>query len=356
MARIRTIKPSFWTDEKITDLPPLVRLTFLGLISAMSDDAGRCKGDLRLLKAAIWPLDDDISTATLEEHVEQLERARFIAGYVVDGKRYFQIINFLKHQRIDKPKPSELAAPPANLGTFVDNSTTRPRIVVDASPLEGDTEGNRKGSGTDSARPVAAPTGETVVPLAPLAAVLSLSPDVRAFLGMFYEPALTEAQRARYRDVVSQIGDAIDPNHPGPKIRGGVRVKVRSLEHLDFVCRRVMKDPPMDRDKAIVFVLKQLLDPMPGPTPAEVHKVETDERIGAEDAYHRAMKAAGVKWAREHPEEYQPILTAIDREYDDPSNAFARMARDSALSQRCARAAGFPDFNAWNTRRQESAA
>ena len=40
MARIRTIKPEFWTDEKLAPLSPICRLTFLGLVS-MADDAGR---------------------------------------------------------------------------------------------------------------------------------------------------------------------------------------------------------------------------------------------------------------------------------------------------------------------------
>jgi hypothetical protein len=36
-ARIRTIKPEFWNDEKLGKLPREVRLTFLGIISSMAD-------------------------------------------------------------------------------------------------------------------------------------------------------------------------------------------------------------------------------------------------------------------------------------------------------------------------------
>lgn len=52
MARIRTIKPEFWSDEKLSPLAPIDRLTFLGLIS-MADDYGRVHDARRLSSGLI---------------------------------------------------------------------------------------------------------------------------------------------------------------------------------------------------------------------------------------------------------------------------------------------------------------
>lgn len=357
MARIRTIKPGFWTDEKLSQLPPLVRMTFLGLISAMADDEGRCKGDVRLVKASIWPLDDDVTVKTIAAHLSQLCTAGRIVLYEVEGARYIQIVNWKKHQRIDKPRPSELPAPPASAGNVADDSTKTPRIVQEDSTLDRDkeVEGSRKGSGAEAEAAGIIPP--SCAPPASLLSALGLPDSALALLGMFYEPALSEKQRDRYREVVQQLWETLDPRHPGPKIRGGTRVKARDKDHLDFVCRRVMADPPNDRDMAIVFVLKKLLDPPPGPTPAEKHKAQTDAAIAEEEAYRREARDAGLSWANDHPDEYAPILAAVDAEFKPASlNSFSKLAREAQLSQRCARAAGFPDFAAWQLKRRGSAA
>ena len=61
MARIRTIKPEFWTDEKIVELSAFARLLFIGLWN-FADDAGRMEFSAKRLKMQIFPADDvDIS-------------------------------------------------------------------------------------------------------------------------------------------------------------------------------------------------------------------------------------------------------------------------------------------------------
>lgn len=183
----------------------------------------------------------------------------------------------------------------------------------------------------------------------PPASLLSqLPPEARRFLNTFYEfPAMTTTQRERYRNVAMQLIDTIDPKHPGPKVRGGQRVKARSVEHLADVLRSVLKDPPMDRDMAIVFVLKKLLDPAKGPTVTEqIQREEAIERQ-LEESYHAAAKQAGIAWANEHPDEYQPILKSVDAHYQGRTGAFTGLAREAELTQRCAAAAGFPSYEEW---------
>jgi len=187
-------------------------------------------------------------------------------------------------------------------------------------------------------------SGEEVVPASPR---VVLPREATAFLAMFYEPCLTEKDRDRYKNVKGQLYDVLDPQHPGPKIKGGKRVKARSSEHLADTMKAVRKDPPPNRDLAIVWLLNKLLDPPKGPSETEVHKQTEQARVAVEERYQAARKSAGVQWAKEHPDEYEPIRKAVDANYRGKSGAFVKMAQESELTQRVAIACGFPSFEKW---------
>jgi hypothetical protein len=57
MARIRSIKPEFFTSLTIGSLSERARLAFIGIWTFV-DDYGRAVDDARLVKAAVFPLDD----------------------------------------------------------------------------------------------------------------------------------------------------------------------------------------------------------------------------------------------------------------------------------------------------------
>lgn len=109
MARIRTIKPSFFQSDDVSALPLRARLTWIGLWTHC-DDAGRTKDHARLIKAAIWPL-DNVSLSDIEEDLETLADQGRIVRYEVDGQRYLEITNWRAHQAIQKPTPSRIPAP-----------------------------------------------------------------------------------------------------------------------------------------------------------------------------------------------------------------------------------------------------
>jgi hypothetical protein len=109
MARIRTIKPEFFTSLTVAGLSLTARLTFVGLWTHC-DDEGRCVDDSRLVKAALWPLDDRVSK-DVEQDLVDLAEASLIRRYEVDGKRYLCIANWEEHQRINRPAPSKLPGP-----------------------------------------------------------------------------------------------------------------------------------------------------------------------------------------------------------------------------------------------------
>ncbi|MGH3584848.1 MAG: hypothetical protein ACRDQ0_00855 [Pseudonocardia sp.] len=109
MPRIRTIKPDFFTSLTIADLTPEQRLTFIGLWTHC-DDEGRCVDDPRLIKAAIWPLDDR-NSVDVEIDLKALSESSLILRYTLNRKRYLAITNWFEHQRINRPTASKFPAP-----------------------------------------------------------------------------------------------------------------------------------------------------------------------------------------------------------------------------------------------------
>src|SRR5687768_11398166 len=105
MARIRTIKPEFFTSLSIADLPLTARLTFIGVWTHV-DDEGRCVDDARLIKAAVWPLDDRTS-ADVEDDLRRLSESSLITRYRVGERSYLEVTSWREHQRINRPTPSK---------------------------------------------------------------------------------------------------------------------------------------------------------------------------------------------------------------------------------------------------------
>jgi hypothetical protein len=110
MARIRTVKPEFFTSLTVAGLSVEARLTFIGLWTHV-DDQGRCVDDPRLIKAAVWPLDDRIS-ADIERDLRELTESSLILRYKVGERSYLCVRAWDEHQRINRPTKSRLPAPP----------------------------------------------------------------------------------------------------------------------------------------------------------------------------------------------------------------------------------------------------
>lgn len=110
MARIRTIKPGFFSSLTVAKLDYATRLTFVGLWTYVDDD-GRGVDEPRLVKAAVWPLDDDVTTGKVERHLDALAAVGLIQRYLHNGKRYLAVTNFAEHQSISKKRESILPGP-----------------------------------------------------------------------------------------------------------------------------------------------------------------------------------------------------------------------------------------------------
>lgn len=106
MARIRSIKPEFWTDSLMVQLPPFVRLVYIALWSA-ADDHGNLPAEMDRLAMELMPRE---SVTEFILAVDMLELAGRVEHMVDDNDAlYLRIPRWKDHQRIDKPSKSKIA-------------------------------------------------------------------------------------------------------------------------------------------------------------------------------------------------------------------------------------------------------
>lgn len=113
MARIRTIKPTFWGDDKVSKLSRDARLLAIGLIS-MSDDKGRFLASLNAINGYVYP-HDDLPAARVKKWLDELVKVGLIHLYEVDGRKYGCFFKWANHQRINRPQASALPEPQGTL-------------------------------------------------------------------------------------------------------------------------------------------------------------------------------------------------------------------------------------------------
>jgi hypothetical protein len=102
MARTRAIRPGFFTNELLGELPPLVRLLFSGMWT-LADREGRLLDRPKKIKAELLPYDN----MNADKALDQLAGHGFIIRYEVAAERYIQVVNWSKHQH---PHPREDAS------------------------------------------------------------------------------------------------------------------------------------------------------------------------------------------------------------------------------------------------------
>ena len=104
--RIRTIKPAFWANEKMAVLPDFARLLAIGLLN-YADDLGFFWANSLMIRGSLFPFEEDSSK--IRKGLAQLESEGYvILGKTADGREVGKIVNFSKHQRVDKPQKSEI--------------------------------------------------------------------------------------------------------------------------------------------------------------------------------------------------------------------------------------------------------
>jgi hypothetical protein len=135
MARIRTVKPEFWTSEQVVACSPTARLLFIGLWN-FCDDSGIHPASAMRIKMEVFPA-DSITPEQIHALLGELCEAGLLNEYSVEGKSYYQVTGW-SHQKIEKPHTRY----PSPIGS---------RTVDDQSPNGRPRNGNgigREGKGT----------------------------------------------------------------------------------------------------------------------------------------------------------------------------------------------------------------
>lgn len=124
MARIRTIKPEFWTDEDLSSISAEAALLAIALLN-YADDEGYFKAHPGLVRAGCMPLRDTLRRIA-EMLTELVEIGYLRLGTGPDGKRYGHIVSFLKHQRISHPAKSQISELSIAWDAFTEDSGGTP--------------------------------------------------------------------------------------------------------------------------------------------------------------------------------------------------------------------------------------
>jgi hypothetical protein len=142
--RIRTIKPEFWSHPVIGLLDDADKLLAIGLLN-LADDEGYFLAHPTLVRNALRPFDED-STKT-RRALETLSKVGWIeVREHSEQGQIGKVVNFTKHQRIDRPTASKIA-------TYFDS--TSPRRALDEPSL---LERKGKEQGKEGNRDIALPT------------------------------------------------------------------------------------------------------------------------------------------------------------------------------------------------------
>lgn len=143
MARIRTIKPEFPQSESMGRVSRDARLLFVNLWT-ICDDHGRTRAHSRMLASLLFPYDEDAGTG-VPVWLAELEKEGCIRRYEVDGAQYLQVMQWTKHQKIDRPSKPQFPG----IDEAPREESREPR---ERSSEEGTKEGTKEGKGSSSLR------------------------------------------------------------------------------------------------------------------------------------------------------------------------------------------------------------
>lgn len=158
MARIRTIKPDFWTDGNIVRLTPFARLLYIGLWNFTLCDHGHVADDAFKLKLQVLPSDDVDVDALLAELMDA-DRIQRVTD--ASGRTYLHVKRFEDHQKID-PRWKTRCPACAQKDSLVPVETPVSLRVLPDTPTDSPTLPlGREGMGRESKKTSSKPAAST---------------------------------------------------------------------------------------------------------------------------------------------------------------------------------------------------
>lgn len=206
MARIRTIKPEFFTSEDIVSLTPLARLFYVSLWCE-ADREGRLAWKPKTLKMRYLPADD----CSVEDLAQELIDADMVVLYEAEGREFAWIPGFKRHQIINNKEAESVLPAPNN-----DVASSR---VKDASCTRQDASQGKEGKERKESIPTRAAHADAFARFwAEYPKKVSKGQAERAFAKLnpdehLLETILAAVQRAKTREQWRKDGGKFTP-HP----------------------------------------------------------------------------------------------------------------------------------------------
>lgn len=159
MARSRTLKPEFWTDDVIVELSFAARLWYQGFWNFALCDQGHIDATPKSLKMKIFPADDVDPVGLTDELVKW---GRVTRKETPDGRPYMHVGTLSKHTKMDtrwntrcpycalEASGTPVSAPPSSdertetRASSDEHTETRPSKGKESKGREGEESGARK--------------------------------------------------------------------------------------------------------------------------------------------------------------------------------------------------------------------
>lgn len=251
MARIRSVKPEFWTDPEVVACSAYARLFFIGCWNH-ADDYGVLKDDPAGLKLKVLPADDVDPFALVLELVQRRLLLRRVAP---DGSRVLVVRSFCQHQKIDRRSPGRYGEP----SEFSDAPSESPPIPTTPDP-GGELVLGLEGTGGEKEHPVVdeTSTGLALVPYVvppadPVEVVFDAWRDSTGKHRAKLDPKRRRVIRAALKDYTpADLVDAVrgwrhSPHHCGENDRhtvyNGLELLLRDAAHIEQF-RDLARDGP----------------------------------------------------------------------------------------------------------------
>jgi hypothetical protein len=180
MARIRSIRPEFWTHPSIAKRSMLARFVMVGLLTN-ADDEGRLQVDTDMLRALLFAT-GDVDAVKIQAALEELCEAGLIERYDLDGVPCARVPGWSDSrswafQKLDRPTRSRLvpegaSSAPSSAALDERSASARRGLVEDSSRTQrGGVErstsdrrtlvdGDGAGRGGEESPPLPSPGGE----------------------------------------------------------------------------------------------------------------------------------------------------------------------------------------------------
>ena len=127
--RIRTLKPEWLEDEALGRAGDPARILSVALM-LVADDYGRGRAAPEWLASQAWPYDPAHGLAKVREGLRSLLAMRYVVLYEVDGQSYYEIRNWGKHQRVDKPGKPRIPLPSEATGKVPELLAKVPAVLA----------------------------------------------------------------------------------------------------------------------------------------------------------------------------------------------------------------------------------